>query len=161
MNIDGLHEHVADDQTVGLTAYPTLLKAESRPATEPGAPAMRLFRGQSLDLVFKDDVFGIGFYYKQGLYPSNFNVYFKGGRQEAFVGKGYLPELAFFGLSSKVAIERVIVQTQADGLDPVSWTVSERRIRCPQWQMQRAGGLADGSQMNSSSKPFVWWSTKA
>ena len=29
---------------------------------------------------------------------------------------------------------------QVTGLDPVSWTHSERRIRCPQWQRQRSPG---------------------
>ena len=31
------------------------------------------------------------------------------------------------------------------GLDPVSWTLSERRIRCPQWQRQRSPGDPAGS----------------
>ncbi len=40
------------------------------------------------------------------------------------------------------------------GLDPVSWTSSERWLRCPQWQTHEAGERAGGSRMNSSSKPF-------
>ena len=33
------------------------------------------------------------------------------------------------------------IDTEALGLDPVWWTLSERRIRCPQWQAQaRCGG---------------------
>ena len=39
------------------------------------------------------------------------------------------------------------------GLDPVSWTFSERRIRCPRWQAQaRYGGRGDVSRRVSSHR---------
>src|SRR5262245_43336512 len=46
----------------------------------------------------------------------------------------------------------------AGGLDPVWWTSSERRLRCPhRWQRHGngAGVSAGGSRMNSSSKRFA------
>lgn len=39
------------------------------------------------------------------------------------------------------------------GLDPVSWTSSERWVRCPQWPRHAADGPVGVSRMNSSSRP--------
>ncbi len=42
-------------------------------------------------------------------------------------------------------------------LDPVSWTRSERRIRCPEWDQRRQGdGRDDSSVRSSGSEPFGW-----
>ncbi len=43
------------------------------------------------------------------------------------------------------------------GLDPVSWTLSERRIRCPQWQRQRSPGDPAGSLMTSLRQARSGW----
>ena len=47
------------------------------------------------------------------------------------------------------------------GLDPVSWTSSERWIRCSQWRKREPNGLVSGSRMNSSSKQCACCSMKA
>jgi hypothetical protein len=109
-------EHVADDVTVPITAYPSLLEVLVYPATKPPTTrAISLAPGQSVDLRFKDTVVGVGFYYKQGLYPSNFNIYYHDGSQKVVAGKGYYPETEFFGELSANPIDRIIVQTQAAG----------------------------------------------
>ena len=58
------------------------------------------------------------------------------------------------GLSSST-VSRGFVQ--ASGLDPVSWTLSERRIRCPQWQRQRSPGDPAGSLMTSLRQARSGW----
>lgn len=117
-----LVEHVADARTARLEQYPTLVHVTLRPAGERGGfeehafSKMSLFRGHSLDLVFKDAVHGIAFYYQQGLYPCNFNLYLKGrSAHEVYPGRGYIPKVMFFGFASSNEIERVIVQPQAEG----------------------------------------------
>ena len=48
------------------------------------------------------------------------------------------------------------------GLDPISWTLSERRIRCPRWPNQPGTGDPAGSLMRSSKpEPYGWFSTRA
>ena len=47
------------------------------------------------------------------------------------------------------------------GFDPVSWTRSERRIRCPRWCNQPRIGAHAGSLMTSSRPERCdWYSTK-
>jgi hypothetical protein len=49
------------------------------------------------------------------------------------------------------------------GLDPVSWTLSEGRIRCPhRWQtLPRGDDRVAGSTTTSKRRPSGWSSTKA
>ena len=48
------------------------------------------------------------------------------------------------------------------GLDPVSWTLSERRLRCPRWSRQRSPGVRAGSSTTSSKRvPCGWCSMNA
>src|SRR5262245_24266645 len=47
------------------------------------------------------------------------------------------------------------------GLDPVWWTSSERRIRCPAWPSTWGAGLGASSRMNSRRAQFGWFWTKA
>lgn len=42
------------------------------------------------------------------------------------------------------------------GLDPVWWTSSERRIRCPQWQPTEAGVPGGSTQRSSEPRPRAW-----
>jgi len=45
--------------------------------------------------------------------------------------------------------------------DPVSWTVSERRMRCPEWPNHPADVRVGASRLISSSKRSAWPSTRA
>ena len=47
------------------------------------------------------------------------------------------------------------------GVDPIPWTVSERRIRCPRWRLMAAGDPGDSSVRSSEPKRSDWCSTKA
>jgi hypothetical protein len=112
----GSREYIADGETVPITAYPSLVDVALFPAGKaPTGPSISLAPGVSLDLRFKDAVVGLGIYYKQGLYPSNFNIYFRGGTQKVVAGKGYFPETGFVAEISENPIERVIIQPQAQG----------------------------------------------
>jgi hypothetical protein len=43
-------------------------------------------------------------------------------------------------------------------LDPISWTLSEGRIRCPEWdQAKRDGERGGSSRRNSGPARFGWW----
>ena len=77
--------------------------------------SLNLSPGQSLDLRFKEPVIGVGIYYKQGLYPSNFTFYFADRSDKAVVGKGYFPATGFIGEVSRQKIQRIIIQPQAVG----------------------------------------------
>ena len=47
------------------------------------------------------------------------------------------------------------------GLDPISWTLSERRIRCPRWQTQRSrDGHVVGSPKSSGRALCGWCSMR-
>jgi hypothetical protein len=108
-------EHVADNQTVSLSDYPSLLDVRVHGPVGPTSSLMRFGGGASLDLTFKDDVLGLGFFYKQGSYPCIFALYLADGRKEVVVGDGYFPTLGFVGLATETPIERLIVQPQASG----------------------------------------------
>ncbi len=47
------------------------------------------------------------------------------------------------------------------GVDPVSWTVSGRRIRCPRWQQMAASDRDDSSVRSFEPRRFDWCSMKA
>ncbi len=48
------------------------------------------------------------------------------------------------------------------GLDPILWTLSERRLRCPRWRRRRSPGGSAGSSMTSSRwGRFGWCWTRA
>ena len=111
----GGFEHAADDQTVPITAYPTLVEVQLHPEFRPLSGRISIARGESVDMQFKDRVLAVGFYYRQGLYPSNFNIYFDDGTQSVIAGRGYFPNTEFLGMVGRVPITRVIVQTQAQG----------------------------------------------
>ena len=112
----GSNEYTADGETVPITAYPSLVDVALFPVGKvPTDPSINLGPGASLDLRFKDVLVGLGIYYKQGLYPSNFNIYFRDGTQKVFVGRGYFPETGFFAVVSDNSIERAIIQPQAQG----------------------------------------------
>ena len=44
------------------------------------------------------------------------------------------------------------------GLDPISWTLSERWIRCPGWEQERQGDGRDGGSLTSSRRGRCGWS---
>ena len=63
---------------------------------------------------------------------------------------------------AKTYNERHAVYWNPDGLDPVSWIHSERRIRCPRWQLQTGRvECGDSSRMSSRQAPLGWCSTRA
>ncbi len=112
----GSTEHIIDGETVPITAYPSLVDVTLLPAGRPPTgPSIALGPGMSLDLRFRDAVVGFGIYYKQGLDPSNFNIYFHGGAQKVLTGEGYIPETGFIAEVSENPIERVFIQPQAHG----------------------------------------------
>ena len=45
-----------------------------------------------------------------------------------------------------------------NGLDPLSWTSSERWIRCPAWQIDQVAGARVGNSLRSSKKAPCAWS---
>ena len=47
------------------------------------------------------------------------------------------------------------------GLDPVSWTSSERGIRCRPWRTRRAGGGGGASRMTTRRGRYDWSSMRA
>src|SRR5262245_36479992 len=67
--------------------------------------------------------------------------------------------------SMRFLIDRGIDMTIKDyrcALDPVSWTTSERGIRCPnRWQTLPSAGRAGGSMMTSKPRLSDWCSTRA
>jgi hypothetical protein len=70
------------------------------------------------------------------------------------------------GSGSKRLVGRagiVTAQPPEGGLDPVSWTSSERQIRCPEWDQRPRNGDARGDSLTRSSrpKPSGWYSTRA
>ncbi|HYN10109.1 MAG TPA: hypothetical protein VES67_22175, partial [Vicinamibacterales bacterium] len=43
------------------------------------------------------------------------------------------------------------------GIDPIPWTSSERRIRCPKWDQANQQDDRDGGSLRSSRRgPYVW-----
>src|SRR5438093_700609 len=60
-----------------------------------------------------------------------------------------------------LAVDAVAISVQPAwrcvGLDPVSWTLSERRIRCPQWDhAKQADVRGDSSPTSSWPAPSDW-----
>src|SRR5262249_2482241 len=53
---------------------------------------------------------------------------------------------------AKPAERNHFAHTKRTALDPISWTSSERWIRCPEWPMQRNAGARAGT-LTTTSKP--------
>jgi len=60
-------------------------------------------------------------------------------------------------------LERLRLEEERSELDPIPWTLSERRIRCPQWKQRRVrpGGDPDGSFLRNSRPARCAWSSRA
>src|SRR2546425_12498012 len=60
-----------------------------------------------------------------------------------------------------LTVDFVLLLLEALALDPISWTLSERRIRCPRWQTRNGNGLGARSLTNSRQTRYGSSSTKA
>jgi hypothetical protein len=68
-------------------------------------------------------------------------------------------ELGFVAGTRKYVGEGVAT---LNGIDPIAWALSARRIRCPRWPRTPSGGACAGhSPMSSRRARYAWSSSKA
>lgn len=113
----GLLEHIADDETVKIISYPSLLSVSILPKSKPPSGGnITLGFGESADIQFKDDVYAVGIMFKQGLYPALFVFYLSNGEMKTLHNtRTYYPDTGFVGYYALAPIQRLIIQSQGHG----------------------------------------------